>query len=48
MARVFITWADELLRWKNALADRNTYAFFLMSTENLNEMIFVYTILNNI
>jgi len=48
MARVFTTWADELLRWKNALADRNTDAFFLMSTENRNEMRVVYTRLDNI
>lgn len=45
---VFVSWATELARWKNALANRNVDAFFLMSTENRNEMRTTYTRLDNI
>lgn len=44
----FTSWAAELTRWKNALANRNTDAFFIMSTENQSEMRTVYTRLDNI
>lgn len=44
----FTTWAAELERWKNALADRNIDAFWIMSTENSREMRTVYTRLENI
>lgn len=44
----FTSWAAELTRWKNALAERNTDAFFIMSTENQSEMRTVYTRLDNI
>lgn len=44
----FTSWADELARFKNALADRNIDSFWVMSTENSREMKTVYTRLNNI
>jgi hypothetical protein len=48
MATVFTTWAAELLRWKNALANRDADSFWIMSTENSREMKTVYTRLGNI
>jgi len=44
----FTTWAAELARWKDALADRDIDAFFVMSTENSREMQTVYTRLDNV
>lgn len=48
MPREFTTWADELERWKAALASREIKQFFLLSTENRNEMRTVYTRLDNV
>jgi hypothetical protein len=44
----FTTWAAELLRFKNALAERNVEYFFLQATENSREMRTQYTKLGNI
>jgi len=44
----FTTWAVELLRWKNALANRDIDSFWVMSTENSREMHTTYTRLDNI
>lgn len=44
----FTTWAAELARWKDALADRNVEAFFVSSTENSREMKVNYTRLENL
>jgi len=44
----FTSWADELARFKNALADKNVDAFFLQGTENRNEMRVMYTKLENV
>jgi len=44
----FTSWADELARFKDAIADRNTDAYFISSTENSREMRTMYTKLGNI
>lgn len=44
----FTSWAAELARWKDAIANRSTDAFWVMSTENSREMSTTYTKLNNI
>ena len=44
----FTTWTALLAKWKDALANRDTDSFFLMSSENLHEMKAVYTRLDNV
>ena len=44
----FTSWAAELTRWKDAIANRSTDAFWVMSTENSREMRTTYTKLQNI
>jgi len=48
MTRVFTSWADELARFKNALAAKEVDSFWIMSTENSREMRTVYTRLGNV
>jgi len=44
----FVSWAYELARFKDALANRNVEQFFLASVENSREMKTTYTRLGNI
>ena len=44
----FTTWAAELLKFKNAIANRDTDSYFLSVTEDMNEMRTSYTQLKNI
>jgi hypothetical protein len=44
----FISWAHELERFKDALANRNVESFFISSTENSREMRRTFTILGNV
>lgn len=48
MAVEFVSWQTEYTRWLNALANRNTDAFFVSTTENSREMRVMYTKLENI
>jgi hypothetical protein len=44
----FTTWAAELARFKNAMAERTLDSFWLASTENSKQMRTTYTLLGNI
>lgn len=44
----FVSWAAELVRFKNALAERNVESFFISATENSRQMRTTYTKLGNI
>jgi hypothetical protein len=44
----FTTWAAELTRFKDALANRSVDAFWISSSENMREMRTTYTKLGNI
>jgi len=44
----FVSWATELARAKNALANRNWDAYFIQSVENRLEMRTSYTRIGNI
>ena len=44
----FVSWATEVARAKEALADRNWDSYFIMSIENSREMRTTYTQLGNV
>ena len=44
----FISWAAELVRFKDALTERNVDQFFVAATENSRQMRTTYTKLGNI
>ena len=44
----FVSWATELTRAKNALANRTWDAYFVASVENSREMRTTYTKLGNV
>ena len=45
---VFTSWADELERFKNAIARRSIDSYFVSAIENSREMRTMYTKLKNI
>ena len=44
----FTTWTAELVRWKDALAQKDIRSFWIMTTENSREMRTTFTRLANI
>lgn len=44
----FISWSDELRKWRNALAKRDTKSFFMGGHENKNNMRVTYRNLQSI